>query len=218
MIRLIKILFLFYCLATVSFFQPFDLVSAQAAKAISYSLLMGLLVATCLSSVSKRKSNERFRTPMVWLMILFGVACFIPTLCNFDQSVLQSFSVTLPFFSYALYFTMHRFSFNEDFIHKIIFALAICTIITHIINLITFPVIIFGTPQDEYDLSRGGIRLVMIGFSFVVLSFFITIDKWLRTKAPKMGDICNGLLYSHFPFIHAAAHSNLYIFRFPDVV
>ena len=187
MIRLIKILFLFYCLATVSFFQPFDLVSAQAAKAISYSLLMGLLVATCLSSVSKRKSNERFRTPMVWLMILFGVACFIPTLCNFDQSVLQSFSVTLPFFSYALYFTMHRFSFNEDFIHKIIFALAICTIITHIIHLITFPVIIFGTPQDEYDLSRGGIRLVMIGFSFVVLSFFITIDKWLRTKAPKWG-------------------------------
>lgn len=118
MIRLIKILFLFYCLATVSFFQPFDLVSAQAAKAISYSLLMGLLVATCLSSVSKRKSNERFRTPMVWLMILFGVACFIPTLCNFDQSVLQSFSVTLPFFSYALYFTMHRFSFNEDLFIK----------------------------------------------------------------------------------------------------
>ena len=85
MIRLIKILFLFYCLATVSFFQPFDLVSAQAAKAISYSLLMGLLVATCLSSVSKRKSNERFRTPMVWLMILFGVACFITTRFKFDQ-------------------------------------------------------------------------------------------------------------------------------------
>ena len=52
MIRLIKILFLFYCLATVSFFQPFDLVSAQAAKAISYSLLMGLLF---IIGVEKKK-------------------------------------------------------------------------------------------------------------------------------------------------------------------
>jgi len=73
MIRLIKILFLFYCLATVSFFQPFDLVSAQAAKAISYSLLMGLLVATCLSSVSKRIPNtDGLVNDLIWSRLLYS--------------------------------------------------------------------------------------------------------------------------------------------------
>ena len=34
----------------------------------------------------------------------------------------------------------------------------------------------------EFDLERGGIRLTIIGFYYIILAFFIAIGEWIRTR------------------------------------
>lgn len=180
---IIKILFTLYCLATLSFFQPFNILSPQLVKALTYIILALLLAFTIL--FTKNNHSGRFRKPLTYLLILFGLSCFIPTICNFGQSITDSILITIPYFSYALYFTLSRNCIDKKFLYRLVFTISILTILTHIINLITFPIIIFGTPESEYDLERGGIRIVMDGIMFVILSFFISIEKWSRTKKYK---------------------------------
>ncbi len=177
---LIKILIVFYCLSTLSFFRPFDSIPDELAKMMSYA---SMFMIFALSIMTKTKTNPTKRfAPQIWLLIMFiGISCFMPLFAYVDQSFMQTVVATIPFFSYALYLAIRKFDIDRNFLYGLIFSIATLATIAHVINHITFPVITFGITPEEVDSERGGLRLVIIGFNYIALAFFIAVGEWART-------------------------------------
>ncbi len=180
---LIKILFTIYCLATLSFFQPFNIVGTEVAKAVSYTTMVAILfLAFSQKSESMVRHQTRFGAPVRSLLFFIGISMFMPTVSFFDQSLASTFIATIPYFSYSLYLALRKFNIDKSFFYRLIFAIATTAVVTHLINLWTFPQISFGVPEDEYEFERGGIRLTIIGFNFVILTFLIALTKFRQER------------------------------------
>lgn len=183
---LIKILFTIYCLATLSFFQPFNIVGAEVAKAISYTAMVAILfLAVSQSSESMVRHQSRFGAPLRSLLFFIGISIFMPTISFFDQSLSATFIATIPYFSYSLYLALRKFGIEKSFFYRLIFAITTTAVVTHLINLYTFPLISFGVPEDEYEFERGGVRLTIIGFNFVIVAFLIALTKFKERRSKR---------------------------------
>ena len=174
----IKALFAIYTFATLSFFQPLNLISGEVAKGVSYIAMVAIfiLAAMCDNNDGIRHRRQ-FARPMRWLMLFIGVSILMPTISYFEQSIAESFICTLPFFSYGLYFALRKFDIEIEYYIRLTISIIILAIVTHVTNLYTFPEITFGTPLNEYDFERGGLRLIIQGFNFVVLGLFIALSQ-----------------------------------------
>ena len=180
---LIKILFTIYCFATLSFFQPFGLISPEAAKGVSY-MLMGAIFALSIMCCNDDGllHHTAFKGGIKWLMVFIGFSIFMPALTLRDQGIVQSAVATMPYLSYGLYFALRKFNIEWRFFVRLAAAISVIAILTHIINLHYFPATIFGTPAEEYDTERGGLRLIIIGFNFLVLMFFVSAAQIKNSK------------------------------------
>lgn len=119
---------------------------------------------------------------MRWLLCLMLFSILMPTITYLEQSATQTAVATLPYLSYGLYFALRKFDIDWRFFVRLSGAITAMAIITHLINLHYFPNILFGTPAEEYDTERGGLRLIIIGFNFIVLLFFIAASQIKHNK------------------------------------
>ena len=119
---------------------------------------------------------------MRWLLCLMLFSILMPTITYLEQSATQTAVATLPYLSYGLYFALRKFDIDWRFFVRLSGAITVIAIITHLINLHYFPNILFGTPTEEYDTERGGLRLIIIGFNFIVLLFFIAASQIKHNK------------------------------------
>lgn len=179
--HLIKILIIFYCLSTLSFFRPFDSVPDEIAKILAYGSMF-LIFALSIMTKTTTNPTKRFAPQIGLLMLFIFISCFMPLFAYVDQTFAQTLTATIPFFSYGLYLSLRKFEIERNFIYGLVFSIAILATLAHIVNHITFPIITFGIAQEEFDMERGGLRLAIIGFTYIVMSFFIAIGEWTRTR------------------------------------
>ena len=180
---LIKILFTIYCFATLSFFQPFGLIGPEAAKGVSYIFMFAIFALSIMCSNDDGLIHTTgFKRSMKWVLLLLLFSIFMPTLTRRDQGVFQTAVATLPYLSYGLYFALRKFNIEWRFFVRLAGAISVMAILTHIINVHYFPATIFGTPAEEYDTERGGLRLIIIGFNFLVLLFFVAASQIKNNK------------------------------------
>ena len=171
---LIKILFTVYCFATLSFFQPLGLITPEAAKSVSYLFMMAIFgLAFMCDNEDGLLHHRQFKSPMKWLLLFICISILMPTITRTEQSLLQTAVATIPYLSYGLYFALRKFNIEWQFFLRLIVTMAVLALLTHLINLHYFPNTIFGTPAEEYDTDRGGLRLIILGFNYVVLLFFV---------------------------------------------
>ena len=181
MATLAKILIVLYSLASLTFFSPLGVELDEIAKLISYGSMM-LLFALSAISHNKVRPQKQFAVPARALMVFIGISTIMPMFTYVDQSFSQTVIATLPFFSYGLYLAIREFDIDAKFFYGLIFSIAALATIAHIVNHITYPIITFGKVEEEYDLTRGGLRINVIGFSYVILAFFTAINQWRKSK------------------------------------
>ena len=175
---LIKILFTIYCFATLSFFQLLGLITPETAKAVSYLFMMAIYgLAFMCDSDDGLLHHRQFNKPLKWLLVLMVISIFMPTITRTEQGLMQTAVASIPYLSYGLYFALRKFNIEWRFFLRLTIAMAVMALLTHLINLHYFPNTIFGTPAEEYDTDRGGLRLIILGFNYVVLLFFIAASQ-----------------------------------------
>lgn len=104
-----------------------------------------------------------------------------------EQSFKMSFIAIMPYLlSYLVFYILMKFNIPKEKIEKAIWGFCIISMVIYIINVVTFPNIVFGTEKDEYDMSRGIVRLGVYSIELIVLFFFYSINQWLLTKQKNM--------------------------------
>lgn len=163
-------------LSTTAFFNPLGIFNEQTSKLVFY-------ISICLVSLSlffirtpKLHKNEY----PLWGYFLLGLG-FFTGFCDsvliHQQSAVVSFIALLPtLFSYFSFFIFYKLNIPKDEIIRIIKCLCILSIITFLINSVTYPLLTFGNVERDITI-RGGIpRLGVQYILSIVLILFYNLD------------------------------------------
>lgn len=183
----IKIKFYLYILIVLSsltFYTPFGIISSQLGKLIYYSICIISLIYAYKIGINLKK----IKYPKVaYKILIFGIifSSYMAMLFH-EQSFKVSFIAIMPYLlSYLVFYILMKFNIPKEKIEKAIWGFCIISMVIYIINVVTFPNIVFGTEKDEYDMSRGIVRLGVYSIELIVLFFFYSINQWLLTKQKK---------------------------------
>ena len=175
------ILYILIVLSSLSFFNPLGLIPSIISKFIYYVLcLIGLFY-----SLRRGKNLKHIVYPRsLYRMIIFGIIMSIFMASFFqNQSFLISLIATLPYlFGYITFYILMKLNIPTIKIEKAIWTFCYISMGIYIINVISFPNIIFGTEKEAYDMSRGVIRLGIMLIELIVLFFFYSINQWILFK------------------------------------
>lgn len=180
-IRIILLMLIY--LSAHKFFNPFGLVTEQMGKAIFYAFsLLGILWA-----VRYGKKIQHTKTMKYYWWIVGGIVVSVFSVwMNYDQTFPVSVMTTLPYlFAYLYFYVLQKFAIEKEFFVKVIKVLVVCSSVMYVVNLVTFPNIVFGAEKDEYDMSRGFVRLGVPMIEIVVMWLFYSINQWLLTGKKK---------------------------------
>ena len=165
----------------MSFFNPLGLIPSIISKFIYYVLcLIGLFY-----SLRRGKNLKHIVYPRsLYRMIILGIIMSIFMASFFqDQSFLTSLIATLPYlFGYITFYILMKLNIPTIKIEKAIWTFCYISMGIYIINVISFPNIIFGTEKEAYDMSRGVVRLGIMLIELIVLFFFYSINQWILFK------------------------------------
>lgn len=177
-------IYLFSVLASVSFFNPLGLITPQTGKFFFYLAgLIGFIIA-----IRKGINTTNIKYPRTaYKLILIGIIFSILMVYLYQK---QSFTITvmttIPYIvSYLFFYILLKLNISPERIKKTIWILCFCGIGIYFINLIGFPNLIFGSIKEEYDTSRGIIRIGIPFIELIILFFFYSINQWLITKKKK---------------------------------
>lgn len=175
------ILYILIVLSSLSFFNPLGLIPSIISKFIYYVLcLIGLFY-----SLRRGKNLKHIVYPRsLYRMIIFGIIMSIFMASFFqNQSFLTSLIATLPYlFGYITFYILMKLNIPTIKIEKAIWTFCYISMGIYIINVISFPNIIFGTEKEAYDMSRGVVRLGIMLIELIVLFFFYSINQWILFK------------------------------------
>lgn len=177
-------IFIFIILSSLSFYNPLGLISSQLSKLISYIVfLVGLMFA-----IRKGVSLKSLKYPRVtYRVLLIGIifSTFMPMFFH-DQSLSVTVIATLPYLTgYSVFYILMKLDIPKEKILHAIFIFCFLGMGFYIINMLTFPNLIFGADREEYDMSRGVVRIGIHSFSFIVLIFFYAINQWINKNKIK---------------------------------
>lgn len=162
------------------FFNPLNLVDGKLSKFVFYALsVIGLFVAFRL-----KKSDDIKYPRKAYKMLVGGIMTSVAMATIFhNQSFNISVMTTLPYlFAYLYFYVLCKFKIPIDDIEHLLKILTICSIVMYSANLISFPNMIFGVTQEEYDVSRGFYRLKVPMIEVVVASFLLNIKNWIERR------------------------------------
>ena len=168
-------------LSSLSFYNPLGIIPSQLSKFIFYALSF---YAIWVASKNGYPLDRIDYPQNAYKLLIFGVISSIFMVVLFqEQSFIVTSVATLPFiFSYLLFYVLLRFAIPKELVERTLLAFAAIGMCIYVINMITFPQIVFGIGEDEYDSSRGVVRLEIPSILLVVFCFFYSINKWILAK------------------------------------
>lgn len=177
------ILIILIYLSAHSFFNPFGLIPSQLGKAIFYVFsLIGLFVAI---KYGKGKQTHYPKKSYRWIIGGIIVSIFSVWLI-YGQPFKVSVITTLPIlFSYLYFFILIRLQPEKEKLFRFLVIMTVCSFVIYVVNALTVPNIVFGTGKDEYDTSRGVIRLGVSMIEVVVLMLLYSVNQWLLSGKRK---------------------------------
>lgn len=165
-----------YLLSTLYFFSPTDM-DTKVFKAITYILFILLLA---LSFIYKKKySSYNYRMSYGFILLAIIISIY-SSFINWDQPIIYGIMTSFLFITYSFYFVIHRLNVKGEDLEKTILIITGIYLLLFTISLISFPVVYFGTAENEY--ARGGIRVRLEGNMYLYISFFMLINKYKINK------------------------------------
>lgn len=177
-------IFIFIILSSLSFYNPFDLISPQIAKFIFYLFCVIGVIYAYKKGISLQKINY---PKLAYKTIIYGIflSAFIAFIIH-NQPIITSIIAIMPYLcGYSVLYILLKFNIPKEKVEHLIWVLCLIGIITYIINLITLPHIVFGNEKEEYDTSRGFVRISIRSLEFIVLYLFYGIEQWNLNKKNK---------------------------------
>lgn len=177
-------LYIIIVLASLSFYNPFGLISPQVGKFLFYLIcLIALFYAKRRGIPLKCISYPK----TVYKMLLGGIAFSIIMVKFFqDQSLKTTIIATLPYiFAYLTFYVFMKLNIPKKQLERMIWIFCYISMCIYIINALSFPNMIFGVDKEEFDMSRGIARLKIFSLELIVLFFLYAINQWIQTKQRK---------------------------------
>jgi hypothetical protein len=163
-------------LTAISFFQ----LSALGEQFFKIGELAGIFIIVFLWALTLfyDKSNSfkhNFNYPLI--LIFFGVflSMFMASSGHDQDFYITAIAQRMMYF-YLLYFLLHNLRIRQNSIEKIILGIAILYALLFMIQFIIYPKIIFETRIEQ---ERGTLRIFLPGLSFLIISYFYSINKIL---------------------------------------
>ncbi len=176
--------YVFIVLTSLSFYNPFGLISPQIGKFLFYLIfIVALFYAKRQGIILKHNCYPR----KAYKMLLGGIAISVVMATLFqDQSFKTSAIATLPyFFAYSTFFIFMKLNIPKEQLERMIWIFCYISMGIYIINVLSFPNMVFGVNKEEYDMTRGIVRLKVFSIELIVLFFLYAINQWLQTKQRK---------------------------------
>lgn len=177
-------LYIIIVLSSLTFYNPFGIIPGQLGKFIFYLVCVIALIYAYNIKFSLSKIDYPRRAYKI-LMVGIMFSAFMASTFH-EQSLKVSFITILHYlFGYSVFYILMKFNIPKEKIEKAIWIFCFISMGIYIINMITFPNMIFGAEKDEYDMSRGIVRIGVYSIEFIVLFFFYSINQWMVTKQKK---------------------------------
>lgn len=171
-------LFILIILSMVCFFNPGGIFSSQGAKLLRYVVFV-ISFIFCIKAENKY-SKDDYPFYSYWGLIMIFVLSIIPSFYFHDQPFLVSIIAILPYLTSYLYFYVFlRLSIPKNTIYNVIKFILILSGIIYAVNFVTFPHPVFGEEKEEYDMTRGLVRLWIPFLELHVLGLFYAINQWV---------------------------------------
>lgn len=177
-------LFILVILSSISFYNPFQIFSKEISKLFFYVAVTISLIYACRNGININKNKYPSSS---FKLIIYGIlfSSLMPLLFH-NQSVTQTLVSSLPYiFSYVFFYILMKLNIPKDKILKAIWTFCFIGMFIYLINIILFPKIIFGDIKENFDLTRGIVRLSIPSFFFILLLYFYSINNYVLYKKKK---------------------------------
>ena len=171
-------LYILIILASLSFYNPLGLVPPLFGKLFFYLISLTAIVV----ALRQRLSLYDINFPKgAYTMLMWGLLTSIIMVTFFQhQTFLTTIVATLPYlFAYSLFYVLMKLNIPKKQIEKCLWAFCLIGMVVYLVNIISFPNMLFGVEKDEYDMSRGIIRLSVPSLTIITLCFFYSINQWM---------------------------------------
>lgn len=163
-------------LISVNFFNPFGIIEFTLSKVLFTGICL-LGIFTCKIKKIQIFDRSLVNSYMVLIvsMLLSYFICFV-----YNE---QSFWITLKacshfILAYAFFYVLMGYQISNEKIIHVIKIICVFSMVVCVVNYISFPTIIFGTENNEYDTSRGLVRLGVPCIELIVLLFLFFINQY----------------------------------------
>ena len=183
-LKIKSFLYLFIVLSSISFYNPFGFITPIISKFLFYFICIIAIIYAYKNGVNIQSVKYPRKA---YKVIISGILISIIMVVLYqDQSLKTTVITTLPyFFGYLTFYILMKLNIPKERIEHFIWIFCYISMGVYIINMFTFPNIIFGMEKETYDMSRGIIRLGVFSIELMVLFFFYAINQWLITKKKK---------------------------------
>lgn len=173
------ILYLLVVLASVAFFNPCNILTPVVQKALFYALniITWVMVLYHRTRITVQYPKWCFRG------LIAGIAfSAVMGTCFQRQDFISTLVATFPtLIAYLFFPLLLLLDIDKRKILHAICCLIAVSMVVYIVNLITYPNIIFGQEIDKLDFTRGIARIKIPFFTMFVLMFFYCINRWTTT-------------------------------------
>jgi hypothetical protein len=181
-----KILLHIIILCSLSFYN----IAFLGPKVKYFDLLGVMLILFILVIYIVYSKPIQFKKYFTWPIVVTMTGVLLSTgFCKiyYGQSILYTFWEQKEMFLYLGYFMIHMMKPDPKDIEKIISLYAIIFIAFYFLQYILYPTVIFDVDMRE---DRNTIRIALPGSIFMLIGYFMFLQKFMQTNKPKYFIFC----------------------------
>jgi hypothetical protein len=169
-----KLIVYFIALSALELFN-FTFLGADLIKVFQLTGIALIFLVLIIHLLYHQTINFQKYFNMPIMLILIGVLLSMyMAQWGHDQSMTTTFIAQRFMYFYLVYWTLHSLKISTDDLESVVFWLGITFSVFYIIQFFVYPTIIFDVRIAE---DRGTIRIFLAGFSFLILSYFLTLNR-----------------------------------------
>lgn len=142
--------------------------------------------------LTRKKRNGFFSFPVL-IFILSLISGAISAYLYYNQTLIQSFTITSIFFPFITYLLLVQLNFNREQVIYVVMITFWMTLLIFSIDYFTFPNTSFASQSDEEE-TRNAFKIIFQGQGFTILGSLIYLHNYLTSKK----------LYNIIPFVLAS--------------
>ncbi len=136
---------------------------------------VSLLIMGIHFLITMKNKGLHFRIPII-IYFLGLIINILASYFNHGQHILDSFLAFGPFYFMLFYFSLHYMQISQKYIENVIIAFAVLYSVFYLAQVFAYPRPIFFSDMIK---DRGTIRLRIEGNGFLMLAFFLLLNRYL---------------------------------------